>query len=297
MLVAEYLRYWLEVYADRSVAPSTARRYRSIVEQHLIPTLGGARLSDLAAIDVQRAHEADLKSGLSGTTVLQHHAVLSKALKQAVRWDMIPRNPCEMIDRPRKSRRTMKPLDDHQVPALLEAAAGTLYYEPIYVGVNTGLRRSELLGLKWEDVDLQLARLSVTRTLEYVYREYSYREVKTAYSRRSIALAPATALMLRGLQRESEPVFVDDEGEIIKPHRLTDAVPRLCREAGLPVVRFHDLRHTHASLLLKSGVNPKVVSERLGHSSVAFTLDTYGHVMPGMQEEAAARFESLVTIP
>lgn len=180
------------------------------------------------------------------------------------------------------------------------------YYGPFYTALYTGLRRSELLGLRWQDVDLDLATLSVVQTLHHVPKKgYVFREPKTKRSRRLVDLSPSLALLLREhranqeLERKllessitsDDLIFCCSDGNPLPPNSVTKAFKRIVKSMGISNIRFHDLRHTHATIMLSQGVHPKVVSERLGHSSVAITLDTYSHVLPGIQAAAALRFD------
>jgi len=213
------------------------------------------------------------------------------------------------VDPPRAQRREMTTADADGVKRLLEAVKDTHYYPIFFTAVYTGLRRSELLGLPWGNVDLDMATLSVTDTIHYMKDgQVIIRQPKSRYSRRNVALPPALAIMLRehkakqtedkmalGLNlQDSDLVFSHPDGTPIRPDTVTRAFRLYAERVGLPTTRFHDLRHTHATLLLKQGVHPKIVSERLGHSGIAITLDTYSHVLPGLQEEAARRFEEVL---
>jgi len=200
----------------------------------------------------------------------------------------------------------MVTLEPENVHIFLNAAHDTPYYVPFYTALYTGLRRSELLGLRWRDVDLDLATLSVVQTLHHVPKKgYIFKEPKTKRSRRLVDLSPSLALLLRGHRANQELekkllgrmlipddlVFCYPDGTPLPPNSVTKAFHKLAKSLGMSRIRLHDLRHTHATLMLSQGVHPKVVSERLGHSSVAITLDTYSHVLPGIQAAAARRFD------
>jgi len=195
---------------------------------------------------------------------------------------------------------------DEQARLFLEAVAQSPYHELFTVALYTGMRRSELLGLPWKDVDLYLAQLSVTQTLHRLSSGgFIFGKPKTAKSRRTIALPPTVCILLRQLKerqiaerlllglrlQDDDLVFSKPDGKPLDPSTITHTFRKIVKKAGLPILRFHDLRHTYASLMLKQGIHPKIVSERLGHSSIGITLDTYSHVMPGLQEAAALRFE------
>jgi len=200
----------------------------------------------------------------------------------------------------------MATLSQEQVVAFLNEAATGAYYNLFYVALYTGMRRGALLGLRWKDVDLDLAQLSVSQTIQRISgRGFVLQEPKTAKSRRAIALSPSVCILLRQRQahqfeeklllgvscRDDDLVFARRDGWPLDPSTITHAFGQIVKRAGLPHIRFHDLRHTHATLMLKQGIHPKIVSERLGHSNISISLDTYSHVLPGLQEAAARRFE------
>jgi len=232
--------------------------------------------------------------------------VLHKALQTAVKWGLLSRNVADGVDLPRGEHTEMQTWDEDDITRFLEAAKVTPYYALFYTALFTGMRRSELLGLRWADVDFILSQLYVNRSLHQLNnRSYVFTQPKSVRSRRTIALSPSTILtlkrhkeqqalekaMLGMMLKEDDLVFSTPEGKPLRPNTITRAWANLARRCGLKVIRFHDARHTHASLLLKQGVHPKVVQERLGHSSIAVTLDTYSHVTPGLQEAAALRFD------
>ena len=231
------------------------------------------------------------------------HAVLSRALKQAVRMRTIPLNPCNAVDRPRAPRREMTALDAGQVKKLFETARGDPL-EALYVtAVGTGARLGELLGLKWVDIDFESKTVSIQRTLLDLNGRLEVGDTKTPRSRRRIDLPDfvVTALKNHRLRSPAQPhptawVFSDANGGPLRKSNFTRRSFRpLLKKAGLPPIRFHDLRHTAASLLFAEGVHPKVVQERLGHATIAITLDTYSHVIPTMQKEAATQLDALLS--
>ena len=313
MTVGEYLESWLRDYVSTNTAPNTADGYSDIVRAHLIPELGRFPLSALQPSHIQayysrmlRCGRQDGKGGLSAQTVKHHHRVLYEVLKHAVKHGVLIRNVAEAVDPPRPDGKEIATLEPDDVRLLLDAARETPYYTLFYTAIFTGLRRSELLGLRWRDVDLDLATLSVVQTLHYVPKKgYTFREPKTKRSRRSVDLSPSLAILLREhranqeLERKllgrllmpDDLVFSYPDGTPLPPNSVTKAFHKLAQSLGLSNIRLHDLRHTHATLMLRQGVHPKVISERLGHSSVAITLDTYSHVLPGIQAAAAQRFD------
>lgn len=311
LTVGEYLERWLNEYASVRVAPLTLRRYQIVVRDHLIPLLGDIPLAKLTPMEIQKAYLKDLENGnkrvpgkLAPQSVAQHHRVLRKALKQAVRWQLLSRDPSDGVEPPRFTRKEMAVLDEADVLRLLERMKGHMYYLPVLMAVTTGMRRGEILALRWQDVDLETGNVRVRRTVQELKGGITFKEPKTAKSRRTVKL-PADVLQALQKHRTKQAedklflgaqyqdnglVFAEFSGKPIRPSRLTMSFGQFARKMGYNM-RFHDLRHTHATLLLKAGVNPKVVSERLGHSTVGTTLDVYSHVLPDMQDEAVRRFE------
>jgi len=310
MTLAVYLDRWLHDYAKSNVSPKTYERYEEIVRLHLKPALGHVQLSKLQPLQIARYYSdalvsgrADGGGGLSARSVLHHHRVLRSALHQAVKWLLLPRNPADAVDPPRPQNREMKALDEEATATLLRAAASTRLSLPVMLAVTTGLRRGEILGLRWEDIDFQSATLAVRQSIEQTREGLRFKQPKTVKGRRVVALPSlaiealkqhrakqaATRLALGGGYSDNDLVCAREDGTPWPPDALSTAFVGLVRKAGVPVVRFHDLRHTHATQLLRQGVHPKIVSERLGHSTVGITLDVYSHVLPGMQEEAAMR--------
>ncbi len=307
--LAEYLERWLKDYAKPNLTPRSFERYESIIRVHLIPTLGGVPLTQLRPEHLQRNYTAKLNEGLSARSVRYYHVVLHVALKTAVQWGLLSRNPADAVTTPRVRRTEMQTWDEDEMARFLEAAGDTPYHALFYTALFTGMRRSELLALRWQDVDLMLGQVYVNRSLHHLKDgSYVFTEPKSTKSRRTIALPPSATLLLKehqekqGLERtmlgkpltDGDLVFSHPEGKSFRPNTVSRAWAMLAARCGLKVIRFHDARHTHASLMLKQGVHPKIVQERLGHATIAITLDTYSHVAPGLQEAAAARFDNLV---
>jgi integrase len=305
--VGLFLEQWLKDYASTNTAPRTYERYAEIVRMHLIPNLGRIILTQLKPEHLQGYYAQELTSGrlkgnggLSAQTVNHHHRVLSEALNHAVKWGLAIRNVASAVDPPRPFKREMATIQAEGIIRLLEEArklekgSSIPYYTIFYTALHTGMRRGELLALRWSDIELELMTISVNRSLQVLKDGTKIiREPKTPKARRLISMTPSLALQLRE-HKESQsalrllnnnPVQIDDlifsdlEGQPINPNTVTPAFNKIAKRAGLKI-RLHDLRHTHATLMLKSGVHPKIVSERLGHATVAFTLDTYSHGRP-----------------
>jgi len=303
--LGEYLSRWLEDSVKSTVRNTTYERYEQISRTHIVPMLGGIKLKALSPTHVRALYKEKLSS-LSPRTVQYIHVTLHKALKQAVSDGLIPRNVTEAVKPPQVRREEIRPLTPEQTKMLLDAASGDRLEALYLLAVHTGLRQGELLGLKWDDIDLEAGTLQVRRALTTAKGGPRLTAPKTKGSRRRVTLTGAAAEVLKGhLERQLEEidragslwqenglVFASETGTPLDRHDVTARrFKPLLKRAGLPHFRFHDLRHTCATLLLTKNVNPKVVSEMLGHSSIAITLDTYSHVLPNMQDSAARALE------
>jgi integrase len=231
---------------------------------------------------------------------------LREALKQAVRWQLVAHNVADAVEPPRPEFHEINALDEARTIWLLDAAEGTRLHTPMLLAISTGMRRGEILGLRWQDIDLVSGLVSVRRSLQETKAGVSFKEPKSRRSRRPITLPSLAIEMLKAHQesqlktklalgseyQHNDLICCRDDGSVWPPSAFTSAYRDLLRRRKIGNVRFHDLRHSHASQLLRSGVSPKVISERLGHSKVGFTLDVYSHLLPGMQEEAASRIDA-----
>jgi len=311
--LSEFLQRWLKDYVWPNLAPRTAEGYDSIIRQHVIPGLGDILLMKLTPERLQRYYSGKLangrsdgQGGLSQTTVSHHHTCLHRALSMALKWGLISRNPADAVTPPHPQRPEIQTMTENEVQIFLETAKETPYHAIFYLALFTGMRRSELLALRWCDVDLDMCEVSVTRSL-HLLRDGSItiRQPKTARGRRQVALPPSAALVLKQYKDEKVTRYImvgipfqDDElifshagGNPLLPDTVSHAWVKIVKRAGLKHFRMHDARHTHASLLLKQNVHPKVVQERLGHATISTTLDLYSHVAPGLQEAAARHFD------
>jgi len=307
--LGEFLERWLVDYRP-NLSPRGFERYEGIIRGHLIPGLGSITLTQLRPEHLQKHYTAKQNDGLSARTVRYHHAVLHVALKTAVQWGLLPRNPADAVSPPHARRTEMQTWNEDDITHFLEVAKDSRYYTLFYTALFTGMRRSELLGLKWGDVDFMLSQIYVSRGLHHLKDgSYIFTEPKSVKSRRTIALPPSATLLLKEhhekqkLERvmlgmsltDGDLVFSHLEGKPLRPNTITRAWEVLAAHTGVKVIRLHDARHTHASIMLKQGIHPKIVQERLGHASIQMTLDTYSHVAPGLQEAAANRFDELVS--
>jgi integrase len=306
----EFLQRWLEDMRSR-VSPKTWERYGLAVRRHIIPYLGERLLKKLEPLDLTALYTHLLEGGrskggaLSARSVRHTHVILRGALRQAVKWRLLTRDPSDAVSPPRPKRPEMRALTDAEMATLLEQAKGTRLHLPVLLAMSTGLRRSEIFGLRWCDVDFEASQLAVRQTLQEVRKRLYFREPKSAKSRRTVALSAlvldalkrqraaqaAERLSLGAGYRDLDLVLAQWDGTPWKPESISTLFRAVVRRAGLGHVRFHDLRHSHATQLLRLGVPAKVVSERLGHATIGITLDTYTHVLPGMQEEAAKKVD------
>lgn len=317
-LAAYLLDRWLPVQEPR-LRRSTYDSYRRNIERHVVPALGAVPLDKLAVEDLDLFYARLLTSGrlngergtagLSPKTVRNIHLMLNKALADAHRKGTVVRNVAALADAPSlKARRRaeIKAWDVDQLAVFLDASAAHRLYAGFHLAAHTGMRRGEVLGLPWGDVDLEVGRLSVRQALVSVAYQVELSDVKTGSGRRTIDLDPGTVdvMKLWRIQRseecsgreprDDELVFTKEDGALIHPDSFSQTFDRRVAKLAVPTISLHDLRHTHATLLLKAGVPVKVVSERLGHASAAFTMTVYQHVLPGMQSEAAELFAQLI---
>jgi integrase len=284
------------------------------VGSELIPAFGRTLLRDLSPLEIQaflsrslarNCHERERQ--LSAQTVRHFFQVLKRALNQAARWELIVRNPCQLVDPPRVRSPEMKVLDEEGLQKLLSAAQGSRLHPVIFLAATTGMRRGELLALRWSDLDTATGECRVCRSLEERESGLGYKSPKTRKGRRVVVLPKAALAQLKthrakqGKERlllgagykDEDLIFARADGSPWPPSQFSSEFARLARKHGIRI-RFHDLRHTHATHLLKAGVPVRVVSERLGHAAASITLDVYAHVLPGQQQEAVAKVDAML---
>ena len=314
LTLGEWLDQWCESFVSMNTTPRTYVSYRSIIDRHLKPGLGSIALSRLEPQQIQAYYadkltkgRVDGKGSLSNRSVLYHHRILSRALDQAVKMGLVVRNVAKLITPPRVARAKINVLDVDEASRFLDIASSTMYYPLFAALLYTGLRRGEAIALRWKYIDLIRLELNVVESAYRIRKEFIIKEPKSLHSRRAVSLSPSLAALLLEYREEQElmreqmgnPLTGEDfvfswpDGRPLDPDVVTQAFHRIAGKAGLKNIRLHDLRHTHATLMLKAGVHPKVVSERLGHANIGITLDTYSHVLPGLQEAAAERFDRI----
>lgn len=301
--ISEFLQHWLEDVVKPSVRSSTYLCYENSLRKHVIPNIGGLQLATLQPSHVQTLYRQLEVSGCSARTRELAHISLRCALGQAVRWNYIPKNICDLVQRPRVASKAMHCLTAEQTAQFLQHARSDRLFALYVLAIATGLRQGELFGLKWSDLESQMESLSVQRTVYEARSVLEINEPKTAAGRRRVDLPNIAAIALRQHRlkmleegNDSEWIFCDVKGGLLRRNNFRRrSFGPILKSSGLPHIRFHDLRHTAATLLLSQGIHPKVVQERLGHARISITLDIYSHVLPTMQREASAKMDLLLT--
>lgn len=307
--VAQFLQRWLRDYAELRVGPKTYARYAEICRLHLIPQMGSVTLAKLRPVRIQQAYRELQDTGLSAQTVLHVHRLLRGALAWGVRLQMLTRNATDAVEPPRPERHEMRALTPPEIQTLLDAARPTDLYGMVFVALGSGLRLGELLAIRWRDFDAGQSTLQVVRSLQYLAGTLTFTPTKTHRSNRAIMLSQETIAVLGDLRKRqiesrlklgpgydsaADLIFCDPSGAPIAPYKVSHRFHDLAASAGLAPLRFHDLRHSFATCLLRAGVHVKLVSEALGHSGTQLTLDTYSHAQPDLQVEAANLIDSFL---
>ena len=305
--VDEFLDHWLKTAVRLKVRSKTYSDYAAILRRYIRPAIGTRILASLSPLEIQAAYQVMIDRKLSARTVRYAHAVLRAAIRQAIRWQLLLNDPTQGVELPREQCREMSVLTTEQARSFLRTASHSPQACLFAVALTTGMRPSEYLALCWRDIDWDRGTISVIRTLHRNEGQWTFADTKRVRSRRVVKLQTWVLRLLVKLRHENEEVtterksdsefadliFTTARGEPIDEECLVKKYFKpILRNAGLPDIRLYDLRHTSATLALTVGVPPKVVSEQLGHASAAFTLDTYSHVLPHMQEEAAAKMEA-----
>lgn len=309
IILGDFLSGWLSS-SKASKRQRTWTQYQQVSRTYILPSLGKITVKNLRPQNIQELYDGMLSRGVGVFTVLKVHQVLHSALEYAVKTGVIGRNPASFTILPKEPADEMRILDESQISQMLVTAQGGRLEALLYLAVVTGMRQMEILGLKWTDLDWVNQTIKVERQLVRPEGgDVSFSPPKTKFGKRSVSLGPATITVLRSqyerqyMQRkaagenwqENGLIFTTSLGSPIHPRNLLRDFKNLLREAGLPVIRFHDLRHTAASLMLNHGIPVIVVSRRLGHAKPSITLDVYGHLIPSMQTEAAEKMDELVT--
>ncbi|HEX8289656.1 MAG TPA: tyrosine-type recombinase/integrase [Pyrinomonadaceae bacterium] len=309
--LSEYLDTWLLTIAKPRLHPRTFGDYGDLMRLYIREPLGKIKLSDLKALHIQKVYAGMQERGLSPRRIRYAHAVLRSALQHAVKVNMLPRNEAQLVQLPKQTRKEMDVLNQTEVGAFLDALQGERFATMFSFALATGCRPEEYLSLQWKDVDFEKGTAIIRRAL-ITHRKgggWHFSEPKTKQSRRTIPLPTSTVKELRTHRRQQleaklklgtawndfDLVFASEIGTPLNPPNVTRAFKKVLERAGIRTsIRLYDLRHTTATLLLQAGVNPKVVSERLGHSTIVLTLDVYSHVLPSMQQDATKQLEKII---
>lgn len=307
ILFSDYLNQWLH---DKqiNIMPSTYSNYRWLVDKHINPYLGNVELSKLNPMIIQKFYnDLVLKGSLAQENIQKIHSLIKDSLNKAERWGLISKNVASLVDRPKAYKKEMSVWTIEEVKEFLIAAKDDRLFVAFILAISTGMRQAEILGLRWKDLDTEDSSISIVQTLSHDGKTLKT-GTKTKAGMRKVHLPLETLQILQKHKRlielekkQNSPLYTDNDlivcttvGTPVIPRNLMRSYYRLISNAKLTKIRFHDLRHTHATLLLKQGVNPKIVAERLGHADIRITLDTYSHLMPSMQKEATAEFGKLL---
>jgi len=301
--VEQFLTQWLEGHKT-SIRSRTHERYEEYVRLHIVPVIGHIQLQKLTAQQVKALYAKKLDEGLSTTTVNNLHGVLHKALEDAVKWELVVKNVSAIVDPPRRAHYEITALTMEQAQKLLETAKGHSMEALFMIALTTGMRRGEILALKWQDVSFIEKTIQVRRTFTRTPgNRYVEAETKTKKSRRSIVLTQMVVdLLIQHRIKQAEArreagehwqerdlVFCTSLGTPLNPNKVLERFKTLLKRAGLPHMRFHDLRHSAATILLTMHVHPKIVQELLGHNQISMTMDIYSHVLPTMQGDVMSK--------
>ncbi len=307
----QHLDFWLETIAKPRLQYRTFADYGDMLQRYVRESLGNIKLADLKAAHIQKLYGEMQEKGLSPRIVRYTHAILSSSLKKAVELDILPRNVAKFVQLPKQTRKEMDVLSKDETVHFLQSLDGERFATLFSFALATGMRIQEYLGLQWKDIDFERNTATVQRAIVW-HRSgggWHFSQPKTSKSRRTIPLPLSTVNELRRHRRQQleerlkigtawkdfDLVFPSEIGTALNPPNLTRAFKKILEKAKLRTsIRLYDLRHTTATLLLQAGINPKVVSERLGHATIVLTLDVYSHVLPNMQQDATAQLEEMI---
>ncbi|NBI28310.1 site-specific integrase [Chengkuizengella marina] len=301
----EFMDLWIKAREGR-VKSVTYARDSSHTRLHIKPFLGRKQLSKIKALHIEHFFKhLSLEKDLSNRTILDIHTVLKTALKTATKWGYLSKNVASLVDRPKVDKKEILIWDNSETQVFLKNAEETSrYYMAFLLALTTGMRQGEILGLRWKDVDLENNYISVRQTLTHDGKNFNT-QTKTSAGNRLISIDKNTSKKLENYKKnflnterlKAGPLYKDMDlvipsniGTPVNPRNLLRSMASIIKKSNVPRISFHDLRHTHASLLLKQDVHPKIVSERLGHANIRITLDTYSHILPNMQKDTAEQF-------
>ncbi len=308
--VRQYLDFWYEQHCLNNLSPTTYESYRRNLDNYILEELGHIKLEDLKPMHLQFFYTKCSKKGLSNKTILYFHRIIHCALNQAIKWQFIIRNVADCVDTPKPEKYKPLVLNNKEITELINVISNTDIYIPVMIAIYTGMRRGEILGLTWKNIDLAQGTLNVVQALYPTENGLIFSSPKTENSIRKISMPLTLINILKEYKIKQQTiknrlgnnyndldlVCSQIDGNPIHPTRLNHKFRDLLKQNNLPLIRFHDLRHTHASLLLKEHVEPKVISERLGHSNIRITLDIYSHIYEETNMEVADTFDKLLKI-
>lgn len=302
-----FMERWFNTSYKRTVEITTAKSREYVIRNHIMKYFQHKKINEITTFDIDSFYVDKLDSGYSGAYIRQMHNLLNQAFDQAVRWSLIKVNPVKNAKPPKVKSEEKITWTVDEVNRFLNLIKDSSMEIPYLLAIFTGMRRGEVLGLKWDDVDFENKKIRIKRSLCFVSgKGLIFKEPKTKKSKRQISISQHVVNVLKkhkqkqefqkeklGVQYQDNNLIVcTDDGKPLDPRNLLRQFYRLIEEANVPRISFHDLRHTHATILMQQGENPKVVSERLGHSRVGITLDLYSHVSDDLQEQAAEKFEN-----
>lgn len=301
----EFLEYWLNQRKTK-LSPTTVNSYEVVINNHLIPSLGNIKLTDLRPLTINEYYNTKLET-LSGRTVLHHHRMLRKALQDAVNWQVIKNNPCDSVESPKAKKYRADVYDKEDIKKLITALSGHELEAHVSLALFLGLRRGELLALKWSDINYKDSTITIQSNLVVANSNLVLKEPKTEDSMRTIVLTHEILEILRKYKisqkeqklrfgkhyKDDDFIFTKEDGELINPGSFSHTFSDFLKKSNLRHIRLHDLRHTNATLMLMSNIPAKVASARLGHSNVSTTLDIYSHVLKDMEKEVSDKISDI----
>lgn len=315
MKYSEYLDYWFKEVCIKNLKQTTIDGYKHNIENHIKPIIGNIYLDKLTPLHLQNLYSKKIdngklkkEGGLSKKSVLTIHRIIHRSLGQAVKWQLIARNIADSVEPPKPDKYKAKFLNEQQLNILIDKSKDTKLYIPILIAIYTGMRRGEILGLKWENVDLKNGIIKIKQALYSTQNGLEFSTPKTESSNRNICIPEFLIKELKryktrqdknklkygNLYKDTGAICTLENGNLINPKSFSRDFHKLLENNNLPLIRFHDLRHTHASLLVKLGVQPKIISNRLGHSNISITMDLYSHVYTESDKSVANMFEKLL---
>lgn len=304
----EFSMEYLEKIYKNKVKATSYETARNVIITHIIPWFGEVALSDIDQFLVHEFYDQKIKEGYSSFYIQRMHELTRMLLRVAYKWELMAKDIASLLEPPRLKKKEMKVWSIGEVNEFLKFTKHSRYHPVFFLAAYTGMRKGEILGLTWDDIDFENKTIKVNRSLSKIKDSYLLSEPKTSNSIRTIYIDDDIIRVLKkqrvkqnlerlragNVYQDHNMVFTQETGEYVNPTAVNGLFARFMKQSGISVIRFHDLRHTHATILLQMGVNPKIVAERLGHSSVQITLDTYSHVLPSMKKDLADDFSKMM---